>query len=136
MSAHVPGRAPEPDWLPYRPSWSTADYHDQTFPADRFHESDAYVVPVIQRVPRMAPGASPDETIAQASEMMVVAEQHIEGDEIWVTIADETRRGVTITVESAWRLYANLGRLLHRDFTELTLPPALNRPHPPGGETP
>lgn len=91
------------------PSWCGGDHTGQELLADRRHESDYLVIPIIQR----RDGYAAPEEMPEGDELTVVAARNMGARETWVAIAND-RQHVEISPECAERLHAALGTLLAR----------------------
>ncbi|MEO7018136.1 MAG: hypothetical protein ABI130_03130, partial [Leifsonia sp.] len=75
-----------------RPSWSVAEYGEQTHADDRRHESETAEVPVVFLYRLVSPIDNSVELIPNAGDVTIVATQRIGGDDIWVSIGRDRQR--------------------------------------------
>lgn len=110
-----------PDWLSEPcPAWCDGRHDDQNMVDDRRHCSTYEVVPIIQPSEGWPRGRHRPNDDVEADELNVLAFRDVGARETWVALAND-RQHLEVTLESAVRLHAALGRLLrHACGTALT----------------
>lgn len=101
-----------PDWLSEPcPGWCSGDHRGQAFPADRRHESEHVLVPVIQRRTEWSTRDLHPTHVVEPDALTLAVVREVEQAETWVAVASD-HQCLEITLESARRLHGALGRLL------------------------
>ncbi|GAB2563717.1 DUF6907 domain-containing protein [Leucobacter ruminantium] len=106
--------APKPAWLTEPcPPWCTATHQQQVIEADRRHEGDLTVVPVIVRQPPTDTSSNHLPAEPRTGEVDVTAFRDLATPETWVVIA-EGPQSIEFTRESAIRVSLALTELLRQ----------------------
>ena len=103
----------QPDWLDEPcPSWCEGDHSGQQFPADRRHQTELRIVPVVERNRRWrAAEYGGCAKLIDAGELHVLAVRDLDDADIWVVVANDQQR-IEVSLESARRLVPELVQLL------------------------
>lgn len=105
---------PKPAWLTEPcPPWYIAKHQHQIIKADRRHEAEIVVVPVIvrQRLTETRSGSLP--AVPMTGEVDVTVFRDLDPPETWVVIA-EGPQSIEFTMESAFRVSLALAELLRQ----------------------